>query len=84
LDDLVLVPLGVVLALRMIPSEVLAECREQAEEVIREGKPVSRVAALVVVAVWILLAALAVALVVRIARGPGWDGGPLSHARPRS
>lgn len=71
LDDLVLVPLGVLLALRMIPSEVLAECREQAEEVIREGKPVSRVAALVIVAVWILLAALAVALVVRIARGPG-------------
>jgi uncharacterized membrane protein YkvA (DUF1232 family) len=71
LDDLVLVPLGVVLALRMIPSEVLAECREQAEEVIREGKPVSRVAALVIVAVWILLAALTVALVVQIAQGPG-------------
>ena len=71
LDDLVLVPLGVVLALRMIPSEVLAECREQAEEIIRQGKPVSRVAAFVIVAIWILLAALAVALVVRIAKGLG-------------
>jgi uncharacterized membrane protein YkvA (DUF1232 family) len=70
LDDMVLVPLGVVLALRMIPSEVLAECREQAEEVIREGKLVSRVAALVIVAVWILLAALAAALVVQIVKGP--------------
>ena len=27
LDDLILIPLGVWLALRMIPSEVMAECR---------------------------------------------------------
>ena len=30
LDDLVLIPLGVVLARKMIPADVLAECRQTA------------------------------------------------------
>ena len=65
LDDLVLVPLGVALAIRMIPAHVLVECRERSREVIARGKPVNRVAAAVVVAVWIALAALAVFFVGR-------------------
>ena len=63
LDDLILIPLGVALAVRMIPSQVLAECREKAREM--TDKPVSRVAAVVVVSVWVALAALAVWLVSR-------------------
>lgn len=59
LDDLVLIPLGIALAIRMIPSGVLAECREKVRETSAEGKPVNRVAAVVVVAVWLSLAALA-------------------------
>ncbi|CAA9480473.1 MAG: protein of unknown function DUF1232 [uncultured Rubrobacteraceae bacterium] len=65
LDDLVLVPLGVALAIRMIPARVLVECRERSREVIARGKPVNRVAAAVVVAVWVALAALAVFFVGR-------------------
>ena len=68
LDDLVLVPLGVALALKMIPPDVLAECRERAREVMDEGKPTNWVAAGVIVAIWLTLAALAVALVVRLRR----------------
>lgn len=68
LDDLVLVPLGVALAIRMIPARVLVECRERSREVIARGKPVNRVAAAVVVAVWIALAALAVFFVSRWVR----------------
>ena len=30
LDDLILIPLGITLALRMIPPEVMAECRQKA------------------------------------------------------
>lgn len=52
LDDLVLVPLGIALAVRMIPAEVLAECREKARIIVAEGRPISRVAAAVVAAVW--------------------------------
>jgi uncharacterized membrane protein YkvA (DUF1232 family) len=68
LDDLVLVPLGIALALRMIPPAVMAECRVKAREVIAQDKPVNRTAAAVVVATWMFLAALAIALVARIAR----------------
>ncbi len=33
LDDLILVPLGVLLALKMIPKEIMHECRERARTV---------------------------------------------------
>jgi uncharacterized membrane protein YkvA (DUF1232 family) len=66
LDDLVLVPLGILLALKMIPPEVMAECREKAEDVVAQGKPVNWAAAAVVVATWLLVAALVVALVQRV------------------
>jgi len=69
LDDLVLVPLGIVLALRMIPAEVMVECRERARREQDEGKPVSWTAAAVIVAIWIAMAGLAVAYVVRLFRG---------------
>jgi uncharacterized membrane protein YkvA (DUF1232 family) len=66
LDDLVLIPLGVIVAVRMIPPPVLAECREQAREVMKQGKPVNRAAAVVIIAIWVLLAVLAIALVRRV------------------
>lgn len=59
LDDLVLVPLGIALVVKMIPADVLAECREKARETLQQGRPVNRVAAVVIVAIWLLLAALA-------------------------
>ena len=65
LDDLVLLPLGVALAIRLIPPAVLAECREEAARVMAAGKPVNRVAAAAIVAVWLALAGLAVALIAR-------------------
>ena len=68
LDDLILVPLGVALALKMIPPPVLAECRQRAQEVMAQGNPVNRVAAAVIVGVWLVLAALAIVLVVRVLR----------------
>jgi|SRR5215204_1139 len=55
LDDLILIPLGVALAIKMIPPRVLAECREQAREAAE--KPVNRVAAVVIVAIWAALVA---------------------------
>ena len=65
LDDLLLVPVGIVLALKMIPPEVMAECRAKAQETIAAGKPVSRAAAAVIIGVWLLLLALGIALVWR-------------------
>ena len=65
LDDLLLVPLGIVLALRMIPPDVMAESRERAAQISAEGKPTNWAAAAVIVVVWVALAALAVWLIVR-------------------
>lgn len=69
LDDLILVPLGIALAIKMIPPVVLAECRHQAQALTEEGKPVNWVAATVVVAIWLLLAAMATLLVIRATQG---------------
>ena len=69
LDDLVLIPLGVALALRMIPERVMTDSRAKAQEVMRQGKPVSRAAAVVIVLIWLLLAAAAVVLIARVLGG---------------
>lgn len=69
LDDLVLIPLGVALALRMIPPPVMADSRARAQEIMRRGRPVSRAAAVVIVLIWLLLAAAAVALMARALGG---------------
>jgi uncharacterized membrane protein YkvA (DUF1232 family) len=66
LDDLILVPLGLALALRMIPPDVLADCRAQAQALDRQGKPVNWVAAGVIVLIWLLLAALALVIGARL------------------
>jgi uncharacterized membrane protein YkvA (DUF1232 family) len=66
LDEMVVVPIGVLIAAKMIPREVMEECQEKAREVAEGEKPVSRVAAVVVVAVWLLCVALAVFLAMRL------------------
>ena len=66
LDDLVLIPLGIALAIRMIPPSVLEESREKAQAVMRDGKPVNRVAAVAIIALWLALAALGIMLMVRV------------------
>jgi uncharacterized membrane protein YkvA (DUF1232 family) len=56
LDDLILVPLGIALALRLIPAEVMAESRTRAEEMARQ--PPNWAAAVVIITLWLILAAL--------------------------
>jgi len=58
LDDLVLIPLGVLAVRAMIPAVVLAECREQANHLSRN--PRNWVAAGIIVLVWLLLAGAAI------------------------
>jgi uncharacterized membrane protein YkvA (DUF1232 family) len=68
LDDLILVPLGLALAIKMIPQPVLDECREQARHDESQGKLGWRAGA-VVVLTWFLLAVLAALLIRRLVRG---------------
>jgi uncharacterized membrane protein YkvA (DUF1232 family) len=51
LDDLILVPLGVWLFVRMIPAELHACHMAEAEAA--DAKPVSRMAALIIITVWL-------------------------------
>jgi len=66
LDDLVLVPLGVMIAVRLIPPVVMSEARVKAEEILRSGKPVSWVGALIIGLIWVALAILAILFVSRL------------------
>jgi uncharacterized membrane protein YkvA (DUF1232 family) len=53
-DDLLLLPLGIYLALKMIPNEILMECREKAQTMTTQ-MPRSRMAAAVILFFWIVL-----------------------------
>ena len=65
LDDLILVPLGIALALRMVPPLVLDDCRDRARAELDAGRPASRAAMLAIVGIWLASAALVAWLVVR-------------------
>ena len=54
------------IATKKIPREVFEDCKEKAREVAEGEKPVSRVAAVVVVAVWLVCVALTVFLALRV------------------
>jgi len=51
LDDLLIVPLGILLVVRLIPPELLAEYRTAAAR--RSARPVSMVAAAAMVVLWL-------------------------------
>ena len=55
-DDLLIVPLGIALVIRLIPADVLAEHRTLAA--MAQQRPASRAAAIVIVMVWIASATL--------------------------
>jgi len=63
LDDLILVPLGITLALKLIPAAVMADCRQRAQAA--SSRPLSRVGAALVVAVWLGCAAITVLVVLK-------------------
>jgi len=54
LDDLIIVPLGIILAVKMIPDDLMAEFRTEATH--RSYRPTSRTGLAFIVAVWVLAA----------------------------
>lgn len=55
LDDLVVIPLGITMVVRLVPADLMAEFRAMAA--VREGRPVSRSGAVAIIVIWILAAA---------------------------
>lgn len=66
LDDLIIVPLLILLVLKMIPPAVLNECREKAEAAISQEKPTSKIAAVIIVSIWIVSGILIIIWMARI------------------
>ena len=63
LDDMILFPLGIALAIKLIPDEVWEECKAEARTRLNSNLPHSRVAAIVIVMVWLATLCLVVWLV---------------------
>lgn len=66
LDDLILIPLGITLAIRMIPPEVMAECRQRAQLATGAGRRSGWIAAGVIVALWLTALGLVTILLWRM------------------
>ena len=60
LDDLLIVPLGIVLAVKLIPEPVMTELRAKAVD---QSKPTSRAGLMAVILIWIVSIALVAGLV---------------------
>lgn len=69
LDDLILVPAGIALALRMIPAEVMADSRTKAREALAGDRPRNWLAGVAIVGIWLFLAAMAIVVAVRVLGG---------------
>ncbi len=66
LDDLIVTPLGIILALKMIPAEVMADARQQTEELLRQAKPISKAGAIITIAIWLIIIAAVVWSIARM------------------
>ena len=65
LDDLIIVPLGIALSLKMIPAQVMIEARLKAEDMLQQKGPVSRAGAVLVIAIWLIMVALIILFILR-------------------
>jgi uncharacterized membrane protein YkvA (DUF1232 family) len=66
LDDFILVAGGIALAVRLVPPDVMQECRTRAAQAFATDRPVSKTAAAVVIVVWVCAAVLIGILVLRL------------------
>ena len=63
LDDLIIVPAGIALALKLIPPRVMEEAREKAHQDSGPGRGVKIIGAVVIALIWIL-AIIGLALII--------------------
>lgn len=62
-DDLLIVPLGIMLAVKLVPPDLMGEYRQAAAE--RSGKPVSRAGLIIVAGLWLAMTFLLALLVMQ-------------------
>ncbi|MFK9093752.1 YkvA family protein [Bacillus salipaludis] len=60
LDEVILLPLGIMLALKMIPKDVLSDCEVKAEELMRNGKQKNWKSGSIIILIWVVITVWAV------------------------
>ena len=58
LDDVILLPVLIVITVKLIPAPVLERCRAQSEGIWKDGKPKKWVYAIPIVLIWLVIIAL--------------------------
>lgn len=58
LDDVLLLPLLIVIAIKLIPAQILIECREQANDIWKNGSPKKFWYALPIIVIWVIVIAV--------------------------
>jgi uncharacterized membrane protein YkvA (DUF1232 family) len=65
LDDIVIIPIGITIAIKLIPKDVMHECRLQSEEIFKQGKPNNWIAAIFIILIWIMFVFFILKLILR-------------------
>jgi uncharacterized membrane protein YkvA (DUF1232 family) len=60
LDELILLPLFIHVTIRLIPPDIMVELRAQADQRLSESRPRNMTAAVVIILIWLSIAAMAV------------------------
>jgi uncharacterized membrane protein YkvA (DUF1232 family) len=68
LDDLIITPLGLALAIKMIPEEVMLEARQKVETPMDEIPRAGRVGMIIVLCIWFLVAILIILWIMKMIR----------------
>jgi uncharacterized membrane protein YkvA (DUF1232 family) len=55
LDDIILVPIGITLALKMLPKSVIRECTIKAEQMMKSSKPKNWIVGTLIIILWCFL-----------------------------
>ncbi|WPC44356.1 YkvA family protein [Clostridium sp. JS66] len=54
-DDLILIPLGIMFAVKLIPAHIMNECRQQSENIFKKGKPKNWIVGGIIICIWIII-----------------------------
>ncbi len=71
LDDLIIVPAGITLLIKIIPRDILEECRAKAQSDLSKRKPKNWIAAVIIVLIWLLAIYLILSLIWPLVFKPG-------------
>jgi uncharacterized membrane protein YkvA (DUF1232 family) len=63
LDDLIIVPAGIALLIKIIPRDILEGCRAKAQSDLLNKKPKNWIAAIIIVLIWLLAIYLTLSLI---------------------